>query len=545
MKKTFTFLLALILVFCILDLPAQNREIMRSVVPIQTHNPTLYATDVYLYNDFTQDQRNATVAVAFNGWLFAAYSYWDPGTSSSYWQIMRSVDDGATWSYFQGSSLSGGTYQTLDIEVTGTSVPTLVVYLARVYSDASLSYLRVSEYQGSTGTFITNLVAETISVPDHYNDVSIATDYKWPAAGSSPFSVAIAYTLTTSSIDYIGFEVSGDGGNTITDNYYVSSTIAYTRGVSLSYGKCVFNSNGRYFVAWEETAFAAATGHIFVAHTGTYFNDPFTAPFQLDNIAGSSDNLGFDPVMCTQFNETDNDVARFTAIVLFDRDFGGTGTDYDVIGMYNKDPVNTDTWIRFDIANSIDMDFESDINFDPVFNNFLVTWCALTEQNLKYVVQDQNLPNPDSWLLINGGYNDQANLMNPWPKVEINPALQQVAHVWVGERPGFVGAAMFDAEYSTVGIPPAGQNAGSLDLTVYPNPCNAKATISFSLKGASHVTVDILNSYGQKVSTIMDETLSSGTHSVPFDVSTLPAGCYYYSFTADMAKASGKIIVQH
>ncbi|HTX88569.1 MAG TPA: T9SS type A sorting domain-containing protein [Bacteroidales bacterium] len=542
MRKSFTLLLTLLMTLGFLALSAQEREISRPVQPLQGPNSILYGTDVYLNYNASQNQRNATVCVADNGWIYAAYSYYDVSGDISYWELLRSVDDGASWTLINSASLTSGTYQSVNLELSGTNASDIIVYLARVYHDGTTSYLRVSEYDAN-GSFIRNLIAQTLTMPEQYLDVSIATDFKYPAFGASPFTVGVAYSHTSAVSDYIDVQISGDGGVTISDNLNVTTTGAYVRGVSIAYGRCSNYFNGRYFVTWEETDYGAPTGKIYVAHTNPYYNSAFTAGFELDNLVGSADGYCFDPIMGTQFNNTDNDAADFTAIVLLNRDYMGLGTDYDVIAMYNKDPVNTDNWIRSDIANSTDMDFEGDINFDPVYNNFLVTWCALTEQKLKYVVTNQNTP--DSWLLINGGYNDAPNLAFPYPKVEINSLYQMVAHVWIGEGPGSYGQAMFDAEWSTVGIPPVANHNSDLDLKVFPNPATCTATLTFNLPEAAPVRVSLFNVSGQAVKTLPEVKMTAGLHTLSLEVSDLPAGTYNCQFSSGTNHSSVKVVVLH
>jgi len=62
-----------------------------------------------------------------------------------------------------------------------------------------------------------------------------------------------------------------------------------------------------------------------------------------------------------------------------------------------------------------------------------------------------------------------------------------------------------------------------------PNPFNPTTTISFSLAQAGNVNVDIYNVAGQKVDTIVNEYLDSGSHSVVWDASDFSAGVYFYT----------------
>jgi len=62
-----------------------------------------------------------------------------------------------------------------------------------------------------------------------------------------------------------------------------------------------------------------------------------------------------------------------------------------------------------------------------------------------------------------------------------------------------------------------------------PNPFNPTTTISFTLANAGTVNVDVFNVAGQKVDTIVNEFMDSGSHSVVWDASDFSAGVYFYT----------------
>jgi hypothetical protein len=51
----------------------------------------------------------------------------------------------------------------------------------------------------------------------------------------------------------------------------------------------------------------------------------------------------------------------------------------------------------------------------------------------------------------------------------------------------------------------------------YPNPFNPKTTINFSLQKAEQVRLKIYNIWGQEIITLIDEELTAGIHSIPWD----------------------------
>ncbi len=66
----------------------------------------------------------------------------------------------------------------------------------------------------------------------------------------------------------------------------------------------------------------------------------------------------------------------------------------------------------------------------------------------------------------------------------------------------------------------------------YPNPFNPSTKIRFNLKKSTHTTLTIYNVMGQKVITVVDRKLNSGTHEFTFDASQLTSGVYFYKISS-------------
>ena len=62
----------------------------------------------------------------------------------------------------------------------------------------------------------------------------------------------------------------------------------------------------------------------------------------------------------------------------------------------------------------------------------------------------------------------------------------------------------------------------------YPNPFNPNTTISFSIPKSGHVLLEIYNTLGQKIFTLIDKKLSAGNHIIGFDGKGLSSGVYLY-----------------
>jgi len=80
-------------------------------------------------------------------------------------------------------------------------------------------------------------------------------------------------------------------------------------------------------------------------------------------------------------------------------------------------------------------------------------------------------------------------------------------------------------------------------VTTNPNPFNPITTISYSIKTPSHVKLYIYSITGQKVATLVDGTMTAGTHSVQFDGSNLASGMYFYRFTSPGFEKQGKMLL--
>ena len=62
----------------------------------------------------------------------------------------------------------------------------------------------------------------------------------------------------------------------------------------------------------------------------------------------------------------------------------------------------------------------------------------------------------------------------------------------------------------------------------YPNPFNPVTTISFSLPVASHVSLEVYNVMGQRVTTVADGFYEAGVHACEWDGSEVASGVYFY-----------------
>ena len=67
----------------------------------------------------------------------------------------------------------------------------------------------------------------------------------------------------------------------------------------------------------------------------------------------------------------------------------------------------------------------------------------------------------------------------------------------------------------------------------YPNPFNPSSTIKFGLPVAGNTLLEVYNSLGQKVATLIDREMSAGYHEVVWNASEFTSGIYLYKITAE------------
>jgi phosphatidylserine/phosphatidylglycerophosphate/cardiolipin synthase-like enzyme len=77
----------------------------------------------------------------------------------------------------------------------------------------------------------------------------------------------------------------------------------------------------------------------------------------------------------------------------------------------------------------------------------------------------------------------------------------------------------------------------------YPNPFNPETKITFKIKMNSGVRLNIYNTLGQNVETLINDQLQSGTYELTFNASHLSSGIYYYSLFIDGLKIDTKKMV--
>jgi hypothetical protein len=540
MKKTIITGLLFFLVLMVTSLNLYAGKGSSLYIPYKIPDSVFYGKDIVIYNDPLQNQRNVHLSVAFNGWLYVSYTNATAGNAGT--TVLRSTDNGATWTILNILVLSETAIAT-DLIVTGKNLTDLKLFVCGVSrNDTNTWSVWCSRLDPLTGAQFGTFFNESSSSPIY--DVAISSDYKHPAVGTNPFSLGIIYSKRGNLKDSVIMVTSLDGGNTVGSRVLVGITDISFRKVAISYGISKTENTGRYFAAWEEIngSVSPAMGHIWTASTDPYVYSPVSNKIKLDSINSAYINLCINPSISVQQDTLDNGSGNITEVVLFDR-YKTEVSRNEVTGYFTKVAVGSHVnWQPLNINQTGDDVKESNINFDALGNKFIVTYYDATTQKLLYVTNDKNLAYPNTWDIISDGYNDSTNLTDPYPKVDINPVIKKAANVWIAEG-NAGGVAMFDAEYANYNGIPQNQRAETSLESVFPNPAETKSTFSFNLSRTERVSITLFSITGQELFVITDKSYYVERSQVTLDVSTLPAGSYFYTFRTEDYLTTGKIIV--
>ena len=104
---------------------------------------------------------------------------------------------------------------------------------------------------------------------------------------------------------------------------------------------------------------------------------------------------------------------------------------------------------------------------------------------------------------------------------------------------------LFIGNHSTIGIQPiSNEIPRQFNLKQnYPNPFNPVTNIEFDIAKTSYVKLEIYNSIGQEVKTLVNEELTAGSYRVDFNASGLPSGAYFYRLVTDSYVKTNKMIL--
>ncbi len=77
----------------------------------------------------------------------------------------------------------------------------------------------------------------------------------------------------------------------------------------------------------------------------------------------------------------------------------------------------------------------------------------------------------------------------------------------------------------------------------YPNPFNPGTIIEFSVPQTSNIKLEVFNTLGQKVSTLVNSKVNAGNHTINYNASELSSGIYIYKILSAHFSDSKKMML--
>ena len=93
----------------------------------------------------------------------------------------------------------------------------------------------------------------------------------------------------------------------------------------------------------------------------------------------------------------------------------------------------------------------------------------------------------------------------------------------------------------TTNIEQTQNNENASDLKNYPNPFESRTTIVYNLKENADVQLELFNSRGQRIKTLVMQKQLKGNYSVPVDIDN-KNGVYFYTLKVDGKQISNKML---
>jgi hypothetical protein len=90
---------------------------------------------------------------------------------------------------------------------------------------------------------------------------------------------------------------------------------------------------------------------------------------------------------------------------------------------------------------------------------------------------------------------------------------------------------------------PATSPTGYSLLQNYPNPFNPNTIIRYQVKRDENVTIKIYNTFGQEISTLVNEEKNAGAYEVTFNAINISSGIYFYQIKAGSFVQTKKMVL--
>ena len=499
-----------------------------------------FGPDRTIFVDPDYEVREQFLSVAFNGWIYNAFNYYSMPMTG--YRVSVSKDNGNTWQTvidFSVPGASGWYPQIEDMLVAGTDTLNLRIVLALLGpgNGGPENFGIVRCYDASSGIPVGTEVQIGDFTTYAITDIALATDSKYPMSTSSPYSVAIAYSVRNSaSVDSLNYYLSEDGGLNFDGPYWLDSTAGSYGKVDISYGTGQGGSDGRFGIVAERN------GHLSVLFTIAGLPSWFTVPLNVDTLFSFTNAICGSPEICMQSSLTPNSAGGFSTSIFAVADNPGNATKDMVSFFLPATPGGT--WGLETVDGSLD---NSTLPAQAYSQNaggfFTATFYNSVDGELPFYYRSQDAGG--MWIDLSYVYPDTLRFSTPYPATcisEVSGTEAICSWKQVVDTGGFVSpleAIKFDMMNLTSGVPAS--NGIGVDFTIFPNPSRDGFNLQFK-KELRNVSVELLDVTGKTVFSKAHFAVTSETGRL-----RLPAqasGVYFLRVTAGTGTEVVKLIAE-
>ncbi len=520
--------------------------------PFNNINSSLnFNDDVVAHFDPDKSDRDCDIAVAFNGWMYMAYSSSHSGPTGTDIGFLISKDNGLTWLAFPPIILGNHNDASIyDILVTGSDTSSLRVYLSYYFNNASFSYSfgHVIVYDGISGQQLPygiDIGDGTYSI----GEIHLASDFRHPSSVSKGYSVAIVYSSSvgdfTNTDSLICLISTDSSNNNYSYNLIDTSTSALIKSASIDYGFSAANNSGGYYIAYQKGLNIGYSKNSFSIASG------FTNPIYLNQIINIKGANFESPKIACQNSFGSNDSSGLSVMIMA-KAFDSTITNTYRIPwiVYNMNAASSDYWFSSGVSNSVYVSSVEtyDISYSESENRFWITGFNNDSGNLFTALEDFNFSHQGNWFIADTQYNDTLidPLIPPNPRITTSGNFVYVA--WVSHIFGSTGQPRSQTLFDKMELPFSTniQDASeNVSFTIYPNPANDDL-ILFQLPQIHSSKIKTIKIYDGSGRVVFSENFNFQLQLLHINTREFKSGMYFFQIlTLNDDSFVEKIIIQH
>jgi hypothetical protein len=261
----------------------------------------------------------------------------------------------------------------------------------------------------------------------------------------------------------------------------------------------------------------AGTIGLQVAYNAAYVHNSLALQFSAE-----PDWLGATPLSGTLYNGNSVDInLEFRA-----EDFPLGDYSMDVV-ISSNDPANPTITVPVTMTIAVVPVELSSLRAETEKNNVTLKWTTASETNNRgFEIQKSN-PKSQNWQTV-GFIEGKGNTTERQSYSFSEKDMKVGKYTYRLKQIDYDGSYEYSAEVEADVKAPS-------DYTLkqnYPNPFNPMTTIEYSLPENAEVRIDIYNTLGELIRTLVTGRMEAGYQKISFDASSLPSGTYIYQIKA-------------